>query len=83
MEVNRLIGPTKLTQDQFDALTSFTYNIGEGNFSRSTLLKKCRANPNDPTIREEFNRWVYSKKVVLKGLIIRRQEEADLYFSKH
>lgn len=69
-----------LTQNQFDALVSFTYNLGEGNLKSSTLLKKVNANPNDPTIRDEFMKWVKAGGQVLPGLVKRRQAEADLYF---
>ena len=67
---------------QFDALVSFAYNVGVGNFAKSTLLKKVNANPNDPTIRSEFEKWNKANGRVLKGLVTRRKEEADLYFTK-
>jgi GH24 family phage-related lysozyme (muramidase) len=41
---------------QFDALTSFTYNVGVGAFGDSTLLKKLKVNPNDPTIRNQHHK---------------------------
>lgn len=71
----------KLTQNQFDALVSFVFNVGTGNFNRSTLLKYAKANTNDPRIRQEFSKWIYGGGKVLPGLIKRRKEEADLYFS--
>ena len=70
-----------LNQNQFDALVSFIYNVGTGNFSSSTLLRKVRANPQDNSIVEEFLRWVYSKGRVLPGLQRRRLAEMKLYFS--
>ena len=70
-----------LNQNQFDALVSFIYNVGTGNFSSSTLLRKVRANPQDNTIMDEFLRWVYSKGRVLPGLQHRRLAEMKLYFS--
>ena len=70
-----------LNQNQFDALISFIYNVGTGNFSRSTLLRKVRANPQDNSIMDEFLRWVYSKGRVLPGLQRRRLAEMKLYFS--
>ena len=70
-----------LTQNQFDALVSFVFNLGGGNFKKSTLLRKVKANPNDPTIRAEFERWIYAGGKVLNGLVKRRKEEADLYFT--
>lgn len=70
-----------LRQCQYDALVSFVYNIGAGNFRNSTLLKKVRANPDSPSIRDEFGKWIYGGGRVLPGLVARREAEADLYFS--
>jgi lysozyme len=69
-----------ITQNQFDALVSFAYNLGIGALKSSTLLKKVNANPNDPTIRDEFNKWVMGGGKKLPGLVKRRASEADLYF---
>lgn len=70
-----------LDQNQFDALISLIYNIGIGNFQKSTLLRKARVNPNDNSIMDEFLKWVYSKGRVLPGLQRRRLREMKLYFS--
>jgi lysozyme len=70
-----------INQNQFDALTSFAYNVGVGNLQKSTLIKKVNANPNDPAIRLEFMKWNKGAGKVLAGLTRRRQAEADLYFS--
>lgn len=70
-----------ITQGQFDALVSFAYNCGLGNLKSSTLLKKVNANPNDPTIRQEFLKWNKGGGKILAGLTKRRTEEADLYES--
>ena len=43
-----------LRQCQFDALVSFVFNVGGGNFRKSTLLKKIKANPDDNSIMDEF-----------------------------
>jgi len=71
-----------INQNQFDALVSFCYNLGPANLKASTLLKKVNKNPNDETIRAEFMKWTKASNKVLKGLVIRRQAEADLYFKK-
>ena len=71
-----------LTQNQFDALVSFCYNVGPANLKASTLLKKVNANPNDETIREELKKWNKGGGKVLKGLTRRREAEANLYFQK-
>lgn len=72
---------TELTQNQFDALVSFTYNLGGGALRSSTLLKKVNRNPKDKSIRYEFSRWVYADGEKLDGLVTRRKAEADLYFT--
>ena len=72
---------SNLNQNQFNALVSFAYNVGTGNFSSSTLLKKVNKNPNDLTIKDEFLRWNKAGGKVINGLTNRRNEEADLYFS--
>ena len=70
-----------INQNQFDALVSLIYNIGIGDFQKSTLLRKARINANDNSIMDEFLRWVYSKGRVLPGLQRRRLREMKLYFS--
>lgn len=79
----REVGRHKLNinQNQFDALVSFTFNVGSGNFRSSTLLKRIKENPDHPDIANQFRRWVYGGGKVLPGLIKRRAEEAKLYFS--
>ncbi len=72
-----------LRQCQFDALVSFVFNVGGGNFRKSTLLKKIKANPDDNSIMDEFLRWVYAKGKVLPGLQKRRLAEMKLYFSEN
>jgi len=72
---------SEITQNQFDALVSFTYNLGIGALKSSTLLKKINANPNDEIIPYEFKRWVYADGKKLKGLVRRRTQEAKLYES--
>lgn len=71
-----------LTQNMFDALVSFTFNVGVGNFRRSTLLAMVKADPWNNSIMDEFLRWVYSKGRGLPGLQRRRLAEMKLYFSK-
>ena len=71
-----------LRQCQFDALVSFIFNVGGGNFWKSTLLEKVKANPDDNSIMDEFLRWVYANGVVQPGLQKRRLAEMRLYFSE-
>ena len=70
-----------LTGNQFAALISFSYNLGVGSLKQSTLRKKVNINPLDPTIKDEFAKWVYSDGVKVSGLIRRRKAEADLYLT--
>ena len=70
------------TQGEFDALVDFTFNLGTAALGRSTLLKYIRAKKPEQYIREEFAKWVNSKGMRLKGLVIRRQWEADRYYGK-
>lgn len=71
---------TKVTNNQFAALVSFAYNVGLGAFRKSTLLKLVNENPNNPEIRQQFMRWVYSGGNRVQGLVNRREKEANLYF---
>lgn len=70
-----------LKQNQFDALVCFCYNIGQGAFLKSTLLRKVLANPNDTSIRSEFAKWNKSGGQVIAGLTRRRTAEANYYFA--
>lgn len=78
-DVKRLV-KRELNQNQFDALVSFTYNLGSANLGKSTLLKKINANPCDKTIKYEFLKWNKAGGKVLNGLTRRRNAEAELYF---
>ena len=79
--VSRLVR-RKLSQHQFDALVSFVFSSGDGDFLKSTLLKKIKANPNDATISIEFSKWIHENGKPLGGLRRRRKAEAELYFTK-
>lgn len=70
------------TQGEFDALVDFTFNLGAAALAKSTLLAKIRMGASEMEIRKEFSRWVYANKVMLAGLVKRRQWEADCYFGK-
>lgn len=79
--VSALTAGIPLTQNQYDALVSFAYNVGLSAFESSTLLKKLRANPKDKTIADEFAKWNKAKGVVVAGLTNRRTQELQLYFT--
>ena len=59
---------------QHAAMLSFVYNAGIGNFSSSTMLKKLNTKDYDGAC-QELTKWVYAKKKMLKGLVIRRSVE--------
>lgn len=87
-EVDSLL-QVNVSQSQFDMLVSFAYNVGsdidddtkaEG-LGDSTLLKYVNADPNDPRIAIEFQKWNKSGGKVLKGLTRRRIDEGRIYFN--
>lgn len=67
-----------LTQNQFDALVSFVFNLGADSFKTSTLLKKINACDYDGAA-QEFGRWVYSGDKINSGLERRREAEKSLF----
>lgn len=78
--VNKYVTPHYLNQNIFDALVSFTFNIGYSNFKNSTLLKFI----NQGKIAEaasQFERWVYAKGKELPGLVKRRKKEKELFLA--
>ena len=67
-----------LNQNQFDALVSFTFNVGAGNLQKSTLLK--RLNQGDYRgAAEQFGAWNKAAGKVMKGLVTRRADERALF----
>ena len=75
--VNKLV-IIDLDQNQFDALVSFVFNIGQGAFARSTILRRINENQFE-LAGLEFDRWIYSNGKRLAGLERRRQAEAQLF----
>lgn len=72
----------RLNDNQYSALVSLVFNIGQGHFADSTLRKVINADPNDrEQITYQWKRWNKSGGKVLPGLTIRRQMELDLYFT--
>jgi lysozyme len=69
-----------LSQNQFDALVSFTYNLGVGALQRSTLRQKINR-AEHKLAASEFLKWVYAGGKKLKGLELRRSVEAALYLT--
>ena len=75
--VMRLVS-VDLNQNQFDALVSFSYNVGSGALSKSTLLRKLNAG-DYPGAQAEFMKWTKGGGKQLRGLAIRRAKEAALF----
>jgi len=81
--VNRYV-TVPVNQNQYDALVSFTYNLGAGNLKKSTLLRKVNAGDFDGAERE-FGKWVSArngaggKRIVYRGLVRRRKAEAAMF----
>ena len=69
----------KLKPHKLAALISFTYNVGIGNLSNSTLLAWVNSNPNYSRIPEQFRRWNKGGGRVLKGLVRRREAEVEVW----
>jgi len=75
--VTRLV-KVPLSDNQYSALVSFVFNLGSGNFSMSTLLRKINAGDMAGAAKE-FKRWNRAGKKVLAGLVKRRDAEAALF----
>jgi lysozyme len=69
-----------LTQNQFDALVDFTFNLGSGNLESSNLLAKLNKRQYS-AVPGELLKWVYAGGNVVAGLVARRQDEAKLWES--
>jgi lysozyme len=80
VKVSRLIGFSTTSPAQFGAMTSLAYNIGIGNFGKSTLLKKHKAGDYIGAAGE-FAKWNKAAGRVMAGLTRRRAAEAELYQS--
>jgi lysozyme len=75
--VNRYV-KVLITQNQFDALVSFVFNVGERAFRGSTLLKRLNSMKFDE-VPAQLMRWNKAGGRVLSGLARRRQSEAELF----
>ena len=69
-----------ITQEEFDALVDFVFNVGAGNFAGSTLLRKINAGDMEGAALE-FEKWTHADGKVMAGLIKRRHAEAEEFLS--
>ena len=70
------------TQNQFDALASFIFNLGQGNFESSTMYKYIVAKKSDIEITDQMVKWHNAGGKPLLGLKKRRCEEANMFLEK-
>lgn len=82
IEVNSLVD-VDLNQNQFDALVSFSFNVGTGRhgFGGSTLRKKVNQEDYEGAA-EEFKKWVYANGEKLRGLELRREAEKRMFLEE-
>lgn len=76
--VAKLVVGVVTTQNEYDALLSFAYNVGLGALGSSTLLKKHKAGDKAGAAKE-FSKWVNASGRPMKGLTRRREAESKLY----
>ena len=77
--VNELV-MVPISQGMFDALISFSFNLGAGSLKSSTLLKKLNADDREGAA-DEFLKWNKAKGKVLAGLTARRESERELFLA--
>lgn len=75
--INHLV-KVPLNQGQFDALVSFSFNLGQTALENSTLLKLLNSGDYD-SASHQFERWVRANGVVTSGLVRRRKAEVELW----
>jgi len=76
-EISRSV-KVELNQNEYDALTSFIFNVGNGAFRSSTLLRKLNEGRHDE-VPGEMMKWINSKGKKMTGLVNRRSAEAGLW----
>ena len=79
-QVEHALDGMRVNQNQFDALCSFTFNLGIGRLETSTLLKKLKAGDYEGAANE-FLRWNRAGGQILEGLTRRRQAERRLFLA--
>jgi len=83
--LNAIILRENTKQHQFDAIASWTYNIGHGAAFSSTLMKKYNMGADENSVAKEFNTWVYVTdprrkiKIMSRGLAYRRKVESSMF----
>jgi lysozyme len=80
LAINKLI-TAPVSQNQFDAIISLVYNIGLGNFQRSTLLRLLNQGRHRDAVLE-FTRWSFANGQQMPGLLRRRRAEMAMFVSR-
>jgi len=75
--VNRGVTAT-ISQNQFDAMVDFCFNVGRGNFLKSTLLRNVNSE-DFAAAMAQFELWVHAGGEVVAGLVRRRKAEAAMF----
>ena len=75
--VSRLI-KVDLNDNEFSSLVSFVYNLGSGNLQNSTLRSKLNRDDREGA-SNEFPKWRRAGGKILKGLVLRREAERNLF----
>ncbi len=78
-KVRALLKPT-ISDNKFSALVCFAYNVGIGNFAKSSMLSLINAG-NSPLAAYEFSKWCHANGKTMPGLIARRDAERKLFES--
>ena len=78
--INRYV-KVPLTQNQFDALVNFVYNVGKTAFIKSTMLRKINEG-NMTAAADQFMRWIYDNGKEVEGLKNRRRREKEMFLRK-
>ncbi|MBR1776170.1 lysozyme [bacterium] len=80
VDIVRKLVKVPLTQNQFSALVSFVFNVGEGNFSKSTMLTYINKRQYAKAANE-FAKWNKASGSVQRGLVRRRESEKNLFMA--
>jgi lysozyme len=76
-QLKSCIGDVPMHQHEWDAIVSWTYNVGTGAACKSTLVKKLKAGDYTGACNE-LSRWTYAGGRQLQGLVTRREQERKL-----
>ena len=79
--IERLLNGLKINfrQEQFDALVSWIFNLGEGKFKGSTMYRRILEDARDEEITDQMVKWINASGRPLPGLMKRRVVEANLF----